>query len=52
MGHIHQKVCLRAEEATTIRMLVNTGETFYVIPPSRSSSQVRTTETRKSSSLA
>lgn len=33
MGHIHQKVRLRAEKATTVRMLVDTGATFSVIPP-------------------
>ncbi|MBI4839886.1 MAG: retroviral-like aspartic protease family protein [candidate division NC10 bacterium] len=33
MGKICQNVRLRAEEATTIRMLVDTGATFSVIPP-------------------
>jgi len=33
MGHIHQKVRLRAEKAITIQMLVDTGATFSVIPP-------------------
>ena len=33
MGHIHQMVRLRAERAITIRMLVDTGATFSVIPP-------------------
>ncbi|MBI2000165.1 MAG: retroviral-like aspartic protease family protein [candidate division NC10 bacterium] len=33
MGHIYQKVRLRAEKAITIRMLVDTGATFSVIPP-------------------
>ncbi len=33
MGHIHQKVRLRAEKAATVRMLVDTGATFSVIPP-------------------
>ena len=33
MGHIHQKVRLRAEKAATVRMLVDTGATFCVIPP-------------------
>ncbi len=32
MGHIHQKVRLRGEKATTVRMLVDTGATFSVIP--------------------
>ena len=32
MGHIHQQVRLRAERAITIRMLVDTGATFSVIP--------------------
>lgn len=34
MGHIHHKVRLRAEKALTIRMLVDTGATFSVIPTS------------------
>lgn len=33
MGHIHQNVHLQAEKAATIRMLVDTGATFSVIPP-------------------
>ncbi len=33
MGHIHQKVRLRAEKAATVRMLVDTGATFCAIPP-------------------
>lgn len=33
MGHIHQKVRLRAAKAVTVRMLVDTGATFSVIPP-------------------
>lgn len=33
MGHIHQKVRLQARKAATIRMLVDTGATFSVIPP-------------------
>jgi len=33
MGHIYQKVRVRAEKATTVRMLVDTGATFSVIPP-------------------
>ncbi len=33
MGHIHQKVRIRAEKAATIDMLVDTGATFSVIPP-------------------
>ncbi len=33
MGHIHQRVRLRAERAATVRMLVDTGATFSVIPP-------------------
>ncbi|OLC11259.1 MAG: hypothetical protein AUH77_10710 [Candidatus Rokubacteria bacterium 13_1_40CM_4_69_39] len=32
MGHIHQPVRLRAGRATTVRMLVDTGATFSVIP--------------------
>lgn len=32
MGHIHQKVRLRAGKAATVRMLVDTGATFSVIP--------------------
>lgn len=32
MGHIYQKVRLRAEKAITLRMLVDTGATFSVIP--------------------
>lgn len=33
MGHIHQKVRLRAEKTATVRMLVDTGATYSVIPP-------------------
>lgn len=32
MGHIHQRVKLSAEKAVTVRMLVDTGATFAVIP--------------------
>ena len=32
MGHIHQEVRVRAERAMTIRMLVDTGATFSVVP--------------------
>ena len=32
MGHIHQKVRLRADRAATVRMLVDTGATYSVIP--------------------
>lgn len=32
MGHIYQKVRLRAEKTITIRMLVDRGATFSVIP--------------------
>jgi len=32
MGHVHQKVRLRAEKALTILMLVGTGATYSVIP--------------------
>ena len=32
MGHIHQKVRLRGKRAVTVRMLVDTGATFSVIP--------------------
>ncbi len=34
MGHIHQKVRLRAKKAATLEMLVDTGATFSIIPPS------------------
>ena len=34
MGHIHQKVRVRAEKAATVRMLVDTEATFSVIPRS------------------
>lgn len=33
MGHIHKKVRLRGEKTTTVRMLVDTGATYSVIPP-------------------
>ncbi|MDP3768335.1 MAG: retroviral-like aspartic protease family protein [Dehalococcoidia bacterium] len=32
MGHIHQSVELRAKKSATVRMLVDTGATFSVIP--------------------
>lgn len=32
VGHIHQSVELRAEKLATVRMLVDTGATFSVIP--------------------
>jgi len=32
VGHIHQKVRVRAERAMTIRILVDTGATFSVVP--------------------
>jgi len=32
VGHIHQRVKLSAEKAVTVRMLVDTGATFSVIP--------------------
>jgi aspartyl protease family protein len=32
MGHIYQEVRLRADKAITVRMLVDTGATFSVIP--------------------
>ncbi len=32
MGHVHQRVKLSAERAVTVRMLVDTGATFSVIP--------------------
>jgi aspartyl protease family protein len=32
VGHIHQHVRLRAEKAVSVRMLVDTGATFTVIP--------------------
>ena len=32
MGHVHQRVTLSAEKAATVRMLVDTGTTFSVIP--------------------
>ena len=32
VGHIHQKVRLRAEKTIELRMLVDTGATFSVIP--------------------
>ena len=34
MGHIYQKVRLQGEKTATVRMLVDTGATFSVIPPS------------------
>ena len=33
MGHIYQRVRLRGEKTATVRMLVDTGATFSVIPP-------------------
>ena len=33
MGHIYQKVRLRGEKTATVRMLVDTGATYSVIPP-------------------
>jgi len=32
VGHIHQSVELRAQKSATVRMLVDTGATFSVIP--------------------
>jgi clan AA aspartic protease len=32
VGHVHQRVKLSAEKAVTVRMLVDTGATFSVIP--------------------
>jgi len=32
VGHIHQRVTLSAEKTVTVRMLVDTGATFSVIP--------------------
>ena len=32
MGHVHQRVKLSAEKAVTVRMLVDAGATFPVIP--------------------
>ena len=32
MGHIHQRVKVSAEKTATVRMLVDTGATFSVIP--------------------
>ncbi len=32
MGHIHQRVKLSADKVVTVRMLVDTGATFSVIP--------------------
>jgi clan AA aspartic protease len=34
MGHIHRKVRLAGQKTATVRMLVDTGATFSVIPPS------------------
>jgi clan AA aspartic protease len=34
MGHVYQKVRLTAQRAKTVRMLVDTGATFSVIPTS------------------
>jgi len=33
MGHIYQNVRLRGEKTATVRMLVDTGATYSVIPP-------------------
>jgi aspartyl protease family protein len=33
MEHIYQKVRLRGEKSATVRMLVDTGATYSVIPP-------------------
>ena len=33
MGHIHQMVRVRGTKSATVRMLVDTGATFSVIPP-------------------
>ncbi len=33
MGRVYQKVRVRAEKTATIRMLMDTGATFSVIPP-------------------
>ena len=33
MGHIHQTVRLRGDKSVTVRMLVDTGATYSVIPP-------------------
>ncbi len=32
MGHIHQRVTLSGDKTATVRMLVDTGATFSVIP--------------------
>ena len=32
MGHVHQRVKLSADKAITVRMLVDTGATFALIP--------------------
>ena len=32
MGHVHQRVKLSAERTVTVRMLVDTGATYSVIP--------------------
>ena len=32
MGHVHQRVKVSAEKTATVRMLVDTGATFSVIP--------------------
>jgi predicted aspartyl protease len=34
MGHVHQRVKLSAERTVTVRMLVDTGATYSVIPES------------------
>lgn len=33
MGHVYQKVRIRGNREATVRMLVDTGATFSVIPP-------------------
>ena len=33
MGHVYQKVRIRGTREATVRMLVDTGATFSVIPP-------------------
>ena len=32
MAHLHQRVCVSADKTATVRMLVDTGATFSVIP--------------------
>lgn len=33
MGHIYKRVKLRGEKSATVRMLVDTGATYSVVPP-------------------